>query len=714
MPVPCHNPYHANFHAGKGFVGLFVFMNVLIEIGILSFATKETSQVCKVSKSNVAFIVFGLMPDGFQTFSKNWDNAIGMNAKVDIFYSPPLMNSRGDKITDEDVEALRTHLLSLNGTVDVYIESSGADFTNISAALVQQSGEPAFLDDTKYVTHRIWSLFLSTASSISYATRNLCFSSKLYEFIVVGRLEALGATNIVGPRCIDVLNRNALPLLRPSPLEYMIEDRIMVLPSCLLSSFGDAMSNPARLFLDSNSELQIANPRDRSIEFFIQNALTLAVRTGACSHILEAIYEPTCVENIWSIPVNGNKYSEADISRSMNLFYFVRDQLSFENPNFKELFGPNGFYIFKTLSDFVSDRAMRLYNDRLKCVKEREAEFSLSEEMMDFPKGVEVSLSGPYKPQLRSVAILVPVHPPKFSWASKLIEDHLEAEFLWDLIFVFSSTSDAVLFESLLNHDLRETYIPLIMPIIDITPGIVTIKKWWGLTIIHSCYEFVVCIDAETTITDPKLFANAVRKSAAVGNVYQASLGSVPMISVPTNFTGLTSDRGACFSVSGPNSVYKPGEFHEIVINSIALLPLYLQETSARATKDCSLYSWFSDIPIYPTVSVRQFFFDVKWPHNLPVNYKYDHFLFQLWKIARNEWQSVDLTVDAGWPLVDHISYLFQLPELQNNPSMWMNIRNRYFPGPLWRPMRLCKADKEACSSRNGVFAIFHLDRDIP
>jgi len=140
-------------------------------------------------------------------------------------------------------------------------------------------------------------------------------------------------------------------------------------------------------------------------------------------------------------------------------------------------------------------------------------------------------------------------------------------------------------------------------------------------------------------------------------------------------------------------------------------LPISLQEISARFTNNCSLYSWFSDIPIFPTVSLRQFFADIKWPYNFPIYYNFDHLLFQLWKIARKEWKSVDLSKDAGWPLVDTFN-LLQLPEYQNNQSMWMNIRNRYFPGPVWRPMRLCKVDKEACSSSNGVFAIFHMDRD--
>jgi len=456
-------------------------------------------------------------------------------------------NSRGDRVAYEDVEALRNHLLSLKGTVNVYIEPSGADFTNVAAALVQQTG--TYIKDTNYIAHQIWGLFLSIASSISYATNTYCFSSKRYEFILVGRLDALGSINIAGPRCIDVLNRNAFPLLHPPPLNYMIEDRIMVLPPCLLSSFGDAMSNPARLFLDSNSDLQIANPRDRSIEFFIQKALTLAVRTGACAHMLEAIFEPTCVDIIWSNPINGNKYSEADISLSMKSFYFVRDQLSFKSPDLNELFGSTGFFLFKTLSDFVSDRAKRLFNDRLQCVMDRATENRLFQEKMDWAKGVEASLGGPFKPQQRSVAILVPVHPPKFVWASKLIEDHLDAKFLWDLIFVFSSTSDAVSFQSSFNHDLREAYFELIMPITDIPPGIVSNKKWWGLTIVHTCYELVVCIDAETTITDPIFFANAVRESAAVGNVYQGSLGSVPM-----NFTGSSSDRGACFSLDHPIS----------------------------------------------------------------------------------------------------------------------------------------------------------------
>jgi len=684
---------------------LFLFLiidNQNFDFGHLYKSTKT----CR--KANIAFVVYGLKSDGFQTFSKNWNDAIGMDVEVDVFYSIPLLNSRGDNITDEDVEALRSHLLSLNGTANVYLELSGIDFTNVAAALVQQSGEPALLKETNYVTHRMWSLFLSISSSISYATHSLCFSFEKYDFIVVGRLESLAATNIAGPICIDALKRNALPLLRPAPLQYMIEDRIMVIPPCLLSSFGVAMSNPARLFLDSHFELNMTYPKERSIELFIQNALTLAARTGSCTHMLPTIFEPTCVENIWSIPVNSNKYSSGEITRSIATHNFVRDQMSLESTDVDKLFGPNGFTLFKPLSELMSAKVKSLYDEREKCVKERTEEIQLLQERMGWVEGLNASLRGPYKPQIRSVAVVVPIHPPKFMWAAKLVEDHVGGNFLWDLLFIFSLPSDAVDFESSLKKNLRETYSALVMPVIDITPGIVTIKKWWGLTLVHSCYEFIVCIDAETSVTMPTLFANAIRESAAVGNVYQGSLGSIPK-----SYTGITSAREPCFSLNEPNSVYKPGVFHEIVISTVALLPLFMREESALMTKNCSLYSWFSDIPIYPTEDVRHFFSDIRWPLELPFNYKFDHLLFQLWKISRKEWKSVDLTVDAGWPRVDHTSYLWQLPELQNNPSMWMNLRNDFYPGPLWRPMRLCKVNKEACDYANGVVAIFHLDREI-
>lgn len=670
---------------------------------ILETSGKGNRCSLETNDTKVAFIAYGQLSDSLLTFSKNWTDALGMIAEVDIFYSVPLKNALGDKVTDKNIQELRDHLLSLKGTSSVYIEQSGIDFTHVASALVQKAGEPFFLHETNSITQRLWSQFLAMSSSIEYFS--LLFPSACYDIIVVGRFNALDATNLNLNKCIDATKRDALPLLRPPPLEYMIEDRIMAIPPCLLTDFGKALSDPARLFLNSHFELNMSYPKLRVFELFVQNAFKIAVRAGACKRKDDDVFEPTCVDNIWSIPVNVKKYERTELVHSKNTYDLVRDQLLFEHPNFDDLFGPKGASLFNLLTLSDSNRVKRMHIQRENCVQSRVSEVQALQESLGWVEGLEASLNGPYKPQLRSVALIVPVHPPKFKWVVRLVEDHIASDFLWDLLFVFSSSSDAVYFESILKQDLRGTYSALVMPVVnakvndDVKNGIVTIKKWWALALTHTCYEFVCFFDAETSITAPKLFANAVRESAGASNVYQGYLRGVP-------------EHLRCYSIN-EEFVCNPSDFHAPVMGSIAMLPSAMIEIVAKETKNCSLYSRFSDIPIYITSDVKSFFSDVNWPRFLPGFCAFDHLIYQMWKIARREWQSIDLTGDSLWPKKEGDDFVWELPELQKDPILWENVRNRHYPGSQWRPWQFCKYKPNLCTEDSGVVAIFHLDRDF-
>jgi hypothetical protein len=652
----------------------------------------------------VAFIAYGTLTENFFALSKNWSVAFGIYSKVDVYYSIPFTNSSGDMVDEEAIQSLRNHIYSLNGTANLYIELSGSDFTRVGAALVQNAGEPFYLNEIRCITQHLWSQFLTIASSVVFASHSSHFLGTRYDLVIVGRFDSLAATNIVGSKCIDTINRNALPLLRPSPLEYMIEDRLMALPQCIIAALGEALSDPARLFLHSHIELNMTYPKLRIFELFVQNAFKLAINSGVCERMPSAIFEPTCVENIWSMPVNFKKYEYSQLSLSKNTDDSVHDYLSNGNTENINFFGPNGFKIIKALSRVEKNRVMQLFADRKKCVQQRAAEVHSLQEKLGWYGGLEASLRGPYQPQLRSVAVLVPLHPPKFLSALNLVKNHASSNFLWDLVFIFSSSLDADDFELSLPPTLKRNFSTLIMPAFDNkvndnsrTGPIVTIKKWWGLSLVHSCFEFVVTIDAETLFTAPTFFSSAVRESASVGHVYQGYIGDLPISSIP------------CYDLNVVSM------FHAIVISSISILPRSMREAASRVSKNCSLYSWFSDVPVYITSDLRSFFSDVQWPHVLPWS-AFDHLIFQTWKLARNDWKSIDLSEDSGWPRLQggghDQSFLYQLPEFQNVTRLWANIRSRHYPGSLWRPWRFCKVSPLSCNVANGVFAIFHLDRE--
>jgi len=645
--------------------------------------------------TRVAFIAYGQLSESLFTFSKDWNDALGLFANVDIIYSVPLMNSIGREITKDEIQILRNHLLSLNGSSSVFIEESGIDFTNVASALVQQSGEPFYLIETKYITQRIWSLFLAIASSINLFS--MITKSSCYDFVVVGRLNSLAATNLDGNKCLQAINKKTLPLLRPPPSEYYIEDRLMALPPCLLDAFGKAMGDPAHIFLYSASELNLSYPTYRAFEYFVLNALSIAVKTDACKSMPVDFIEPTCVENVWAIPVNWKKYQQIEVDISKSTYNYVQNELFRKNHDAHKLFGPKGAFLFESLSKLETSRSNRLQENRVKCVQHRVHEVYSLQEKYGWTEGLEASLNKPYLPQLRSVAVIVPVHLPNFKWVLKLVEDHVSCEFLWDLFIIFSSKADVVVFESLLKFNLQGTYSVLVMPHFrstinnDIEKDVV-IKKWWALAIIHTCYEYAVIFDSNTLITSPKLFANAVRESAVAGNVYQVYQQ--------------VAEHDQCYLLHKEfnNTIINA---HASVLGSISMLPLYMIDVIFKSSKNCSMFSWFSDIPIYLTSDVRFFFSDINWPRNCCV---FDHMTYQMWKIARTEWQSIDLgTVSISNTNKSDIC-VWELLELQNDPFFWPNIRNRHYPGSQWRPWTFCKASPNVCTEDNGIFSIFNLD----
>jgi len=228
-----------NAHKNLTYGQLLTPLSVILSICFLTYdegnyTPKLTFQERCYPYPSVAFVAYGQFSSKFLSFSINWIDALGINANVDVFYSIPLRNSAGDIVLEDDIEKFRDHLLSINGTGNLFLERSGIDFTNVAVALVEHAGEEFYYYEVGCVTQRIWSQCLAMASSMMFAAHSSVIPFSCYDLVVVGRFDAIAYTNIIGPKCFESISTNTLPLLRPPPLEYLIEDRIMAIPPCLL------------------------------------------------------------------------------------------------------------------------------------------------------------------------------------------------------------------------------------------------------------------------------------------------------------------------------------------------------------------------------------------------------------------------------------------------------------------------------------------------
>lgn len=347
---------------------------------------------------------------------------------------------------------------------------------------------------------------------------------------------------------------------------------------------------------------------------------------------------------------------------------------------------------------------------RGRCVGERAAELGrlFSERGLS---GLAAARTSAAPSRTRAVALVVPIHPPKFELGRLLLATRASAAegLSWDILFVFSSAGDAAAFNASLSPQARgDSYQALVVPHADLPlllpinkTGTINFKKWYGALLAFPCYEHLVTVDSELYIDDALGLAQAVRKAALRGLVYMVDMKTAQE----------TWDVGRCGAPDG--HAVCASSFHGVYVNSIARLPRALRAAAARATRGCELFGWYADMPYYISADIPAFLADVRFPEELPIFCEFDHAVYQMWKVARAEWRIADISNLTGW--ADHIFFgqveLPPLPEIQKRADAWAAVRTQYYPGPLWRPQMLCYAAPEACTVAAGSFARYHIDR---
>jgi hypothetical protein len=316
----------------------------------------------------------------------------------------------------------------------------------------------------------------------------------------------------------------------------------------------------------------------------------------------------------------------------------------------------------------------------------------------------------------RPVALCVAIHPPKYPQAVQMLEERHKVGRAadWDIIFVYSTDEDRAAHETYLADVGRPHLLPLLRNHLllsewmgattvrrfialgkDFFP---TVKKYFGVALLSSCYESVVIMDADVHVIRPSDVAASVRRRITSGYV----------------FGGMLRGRDILRSITCSSLEWLTQQ-----------LSLTRGETEALAavtalknlTRDCVLYTWYSDIPAVRSADVRAFLWDIGFPHSLPPNWRvFDALVYELWKLWRREYTLVDLDA-VGLPLRAEGSL-----ESMLRRSEYDNIVRAFPPGPSWISFAYCLENKGACgpSSTSSADAAavtvaaalaFHVDR---
>jgi hypothetical protein len=316
----------------------------------------------------------------------------------------------------------------------------------------------------------------------------------------------------------------------------------------------------------------------------------------------------------------------------------------------------------------------------------------------------------------RPVALCVAIHPPKYPQAVQMLEErHKVGEAAdWDIIFVYSTEEDRAAHESYLANIGRPHLLSLLRNHLllsewmdattvrrflalgkDFFP---TVKKYFGVALLSSCYESVVILDADVHVIRPWDVAASVRRRIASGYVFGGMLRgkdilrSITCSSLEWLTQQMSLTRGETEGLAAA-----------IVLKNL--------------TRDCLLYTWYSDIPAVRSNDAQAFLWDIDFPHSLPPSWRvFDALVYELWKLWRREYTLVDLDA-VGLPLHAEGSL-----ESMLRRSEYDNVVRAFPPGPSWISYSYCLENRGACgpSSTSSADAAavtvaatlaFHVDR---
>ena len=276
-------------------------------------------------------------------------------------------------------------------------------------------------------------------------------------------------------------------------------------------------------------------------------------------------------------------------------------------------------------------------------------------------------------------AMVVPIHDAYFIYGINLLYQSIGADY--EIVFVFSSEADRRAFAEMHQPSLFLSYHAIVLD--DHVSGAAlnviserkvwpTIKKFLALSQIHSHYDYILCVDAETFILRTSGWTEACADIVTKARWYGG---------------GLTEKRVA--------------ERQIMHASSMALAPPQDHENIRLVSRNWSIYTWWWDLPVYDAKSVPGFLQWIDWSPSL-------HFVERL-----------------GHSIFDHITYQFYMClyggftlNLVDGVAHSLEFSNADLVARVQRdvnPVRWTNAfaysQAPGFFRENGFLAIYHIDR---
>ena len=274
---------------------------------------------------------------------------------------------------------------------------------------------------------------------------------------------------------------------------------------------------------------------------------------------------------------------------------------------------------------------------------------------MDFLNFVFINM------KIENVALLIPIHPPHYQFVYDLLNKLKANDIHIDIHLVFSKQADCDKFA------MKNEIHPIIC-----TPfytfSVVTHKKFFGLKhLCNSKYDYIICCDSEIDI-------------------------------ICDNFTN-ENIHSKIHQIFDNKKIYC-GEIGTKIMEKSAELFPEKYEYLKNITQNFTLYSWWSDLPVYRRADIKPFLDMIKcdnmvWEH-------FDHIIYQYYLILYHNFEIVNTT-----PITN---LQWSLEKLSTNDSNVLNGLQNINYGFSWSNKKFYDLNTTFVESQKG-FLIYNLDR---
>jgi len=272
---------------------------------------------------------------------------------------------------------------------------------------------------------------------------------------------------------------------------------------------------------------------------------------------------------------------------------------------------------------------------------------------------------------ISNVVFLIPIHPPYYHYVYRLLTKLKIENIIIKVILIFSSQSDLDKFA--MKSDIESM-------LIDSLPAdrrsIAVYKKFYGLKqMIDRDYDYIICCDGETDII-PQHFTNE--------NIHE-------------KIAAIFRNKKIYAGETTGNKLIKQ-------INEVSASIFVETETLKSLTKDFSLYSFWSDLPVYRKSDLLPFFDLINYKENVK-NISWYHFeqvMYHYYLLLRCGFELVNIT-----PVTKRQHSLEDFGELDELSKDFLTEMGFGFS---WVTKGSFLRNRDYLMTKN-VFLIFHLDR---